>query len=93
MGDFSGSESGSDKDSDEDLLILLPENRGCASQDEVLANMTYGFEDDADEAVDATPAPKQLKGGGQATVDDLVEINLRTDGDPRPTYVSTLLSP
>lgn len=29
---------------------------------------------------------------GQATIDDLVEINLGTDLDPRPTYSSALLS-
>jgi len=31
-----------------------------------------------------------LKTGGQATVDDLKELNLRTIEEPRPIYVSSL---
>lgn len=31
-------------------------------------------------------APPELEDGGQATVDELVEVNLDTDQEPRPTY-------
>ena len=39
-----------------------------------------------------TAAPPQLEDGGQATVDDLKELNLGTSEDPKPIYVSALLS-
>lgn len=38
------------------------------------------------------PAPQEFEDGGQATVDDLVEINLRTEDDPKPVFVSALLT-
>ena len=37
-------------------------------------------------------APPQLEDGGQATVDDLKELNLGTSKDPKPIYVSALLT-
>ncbi|KAI5347392.1 hypothetical protein L3X38_015271 [Prunus dulcis] len=39
------------------------------------------------------PAPSQIEDGGQATVDELQEINLGTDEEPRPIFVSALLTP
>ena len=44
------------------------------------------------EVLDAAPAPLQLEDGGQCTVDELVEINLGTEDDPRPTFVSASLT-
>ena len=38
-------------------------------------------------------APLALEDGVQATVDELKEVNLGTSEDPRPTFVSTLLTP
>ncbi|XP_062099929.1 uncharacterized protein LOC133805791 [Humulus lupulus] len=38
------------------------------------------------------PAPQELKDGGQATVDDLIEINLGTEDDLKPVFVSALLT-
>lgn len=38
------------------------------------------------------PVPLELEDGRQAIVDDLVEINLGTEKDPRPTFISALLS-
>ena len=38
------------------------------------------------------PAPQEFEDGGQATVDDLVEINLGTEDDPKPVFVSALLT-
>lgn len=89
--DSSGSEIGSDEDIDE-YLLTLPVDQGRAPQNEVLEAMTHDLEIDADEVVDATPTPKQLRDGGHTNVDVLVEINLGTDEDPKPTYVSALLS-
>ena len=45
------------------------------------------------EVMDAAPAQLQLEDGGQCTVDELVEINLGTEDDPRPTFVSASLTP
>ncbi|CAM8996545.1 unnamed protein product [Rhodiola kirilowii] len=44
------------------------------------------------EEVEADQAPEVLEDGGQSTVDDLKEVNLRTTENPRPIYVSTLLT-
>ncbi|CAL8990430.1 unnamed protein product [Prunus brigantina] len=38
-------------------------------------------------------APAALEDGGQATVDELKELNLGTNEDPRPIFVSALLNP
>ena len=45
-----------------------------------------------DEELDALSAPQQLEDGGQPTVDELVEINLGTEDDRRPIFVSATLS-
>ena len=37
--------------------------------------------------------PETLEDGGQTTVDELKELNLGTSEDPRPIYVSSLLTP
>ncbi|KAM1754932.1 hypothetical protein ACFX12_007326 [Malus domestica] len=41
---------------------------------------------------DVIAAPSQLEDGGQATVDDLKELNLGTSEEPKPIFVSALLS-
>ncbi|KAM0980052.1 hypothetical protein ACFX14_015828 [Malus domestica] len=41
---------------------------------------------------DIIVAPSQLEDGGQATVDDLEELNLGTSEEPKPIFVSALLS-
>jgi hypothetical protein len=40
----------------------------------------------------ATPAPQELEDGGHPTIDELVELNLGTEEDPRPTFVSATLT-
>jgi hypothetical protein len=45
------------------------------------------------EVLDAAPAPQQLEDGVQLTIDELVEINLKSEDDPRPTFLSTSLTP
>ncbi|KAM1674509.1 hypothetical protein ACFX2K_040569 [Malus domestica] len=49
-------------------------------------------EDDEILEEDVITAPSQLKDGGQATVDDLKELNLGTSEEPKPIFVSALLS-
>jgi len=44
------------------------------------------------EVLNAAPAPPQLEDGGQQTFDELVEINLGSEDDPRPTFVSASLT-
>ncbi|KAM0848663.1 hypothetical protein ACQ4PT_054248 [Festuca glaucescens] len=44
------------------------------------------------EVLDAAPAPPELEDGVELTVDELTEINLGTEDDPRPTYVSATLT-
>ena len=38
-------------------------------------------------------APSTFEEGGQATVDDLKQLNLGTEDDPRPIFISALLKP
>ena len=38
-------------------------------------------------------APRAIEDKGQATVDELRELNLGTSEEPRPIYVSSLLTP
>jgi hypothetical protein len=45
------------------------------------------------EVYEAAPAPQQLEDGGQLTTDELVEVNLGTEEEPRPTFVSSALTP
>lgn len=66
-------------------MILFPENQGYAYQEEMLETIAHILGIDTDEVADAAPAPKQLEDGGQATIDNLIEINLGTDEGPRPT--------
>ena len=46
--------------------------------------------DSESDASDDEPneAPQAIEDGGQATVDELKELNLRTDEEPHPIYVS-----
>ncbi|XP_074290694.1 uncharacterized protein LOC141617398 [Silene latifolia] len=47
---------------------------------------------DENEEVEADEAPKTLEDRGQSTVDELKELNLGTTEDPRPIYISALLT-
>ena len=50
------------------------------------------LEDDPEFKNNVQPAPPQIEDGGQATVDELREINLGTADDPKPVFVSAQLS-
>jgi len=63
-------------------------------KDQVFSNhITIQEADDLEIELKLAEAPKTLKDGGQAIVDELKELNLRTKEDPRPTYVGTMLTP
>jgi len=48
--------------------------------------------DDSDSEIELAETPTTLKDGGQATVDEFKELNLGTPEEPRPIYVSSLLT-
>ncbi|KAM1333412.1 hypothetical protein PS2_009336 [Malus domestica] len=59
-------------------------------QDVFHITIQEGKEDETPEE-DVTAAPPQLEDGGQATVDDLKELNLGTEEEQKPIFVSALL--
>ncbi|KAM1072805.1 hypothetical protein FF1_018023 [Malus domestica] len=59
-------------------------------QDVFHITIQEGKEDKTPEE-DVTAAPPQLEDGGQATVDDLKELNLGTKEEQKPIFVSALL--
>ncbi|KAM2246585.1 hypothetical protein ACFXTI_007390 [Malus domestica] len=61
------------------------------AQDVFHITIQEGEEDEILEE-DVIAAPSQLEDGGQATVDDLKELNLSTSEEPKPIFVSALLS-
>ncbi|XP_038687483.1 uncharacterized protein LOC119986862 [Tripterygium wilfordii] len=56
---------------------------------EEVTEKEFSSESSSDE--EPISAPSTLEDGGQATVDELKEINLGTKADPMPTFVSALL--
>ena len=50
------------------------------------------FESDASDD-EPNEAPPAIEDGGQATIDELKELNLGNDKEPHPIYVSSLLTP
>jgi hypothetical protein len=65
-------------------------------QDGVLKEEKYGLGYEVNmtstKPLDATEAPSQIEDGNQPTVDELEEINIGTDDDPRPIFISKHLS-
>ena len=66
--------------------------------EEVLSSFHIIVEEDTLSDVETTnkevdEAPPALEDGVQATVDELKEINLGTIEEPRPTFISALLTP
>ncbi|XP_061999282.1 uncharacterized protein LOC133716611 [Rosa rugosa] len=60
---------------------------GTTEKNEALSSEIHFRQQSVDEA------PPELEDGGQATVDELKELNLGTEEDPRPVFVSASLSP
>ena len=65
-------------------------------QDQALKEEKYGLGYEVNmtsaEPLDATEASPQMEDGNQPTVDELEEINIGTDDDPRPIFISKYLS-
>ena len=63
-------------------------------QDQALKEEKYGLGYEVHmtsaEPLDATEASPQMKDGNQPTVDELEEINIGTDDDPRPIFISNI---
>jgi hypothetical protein len=55
--------------------------------------MVNDEQEDEQYIIAAKSAPRELEEGGQNTIDDLVEINLGAEENPRPTYISASLLP
>jgi len=55
-----------------------------------LVDIKQGSSEDFVEAIQ--PAPPEMEDGGQATIDELREINLGTTDEPKPIFVSTILN-
>ncbi|KAG8362947.1 hypothetical protein BUALT_BualtUnG0020600 [Buddleja alternifolia] len=73
------------------------ENNPDEDEVEVIISSNYtAVDEDSDPEAsndEIQEAPPQLEDGGQATVDELKELNLGTKDEPRPIFVSALLSP
>jgi hypothetical protein len=65
---------------------------GLRDEQHLLARVHEKMNVEQDGIRGATPAPQQLEDGDQLTIDELVEINLGTEDDPRPTFVSATLT-
>ncbi|KAH0722599.1 hypothetical protein KY290_005251 [Solanum tuberosum] len=82
------------KEEDEAITVFV----GSQMEDSNLTQSSYHITmeegphiDDTDD--DVQEAPPQLEDGVQSTIDDLKELNLVTLEDPRPTFISALLTP
>ncbi|KAH7841973.1 hypothetical protein Vadar_000063 [Vaccinium darrowii] len=83
-------------------IVLTGQPKGHAKveeeEEEVECTTSYHVEVEEhsssdSEGDDFPEAPPQLEDGGQPTIDDLKELNLGTPDEPRPIFVSALLSP
>ena len=64
-----------------DTLSVVPHQQHSAN----------GEPSDAEE-LSSISAPQELEDGGQPTIDNLVQVNLGTEDDPHPTFVSATLT-
>ncbi|KAH7847684.1 hypothetical protein Vadar_029012 [Vaccinium darrowii] len=82
-------------------IVLTGQPKGqmkVAKEEEIEYTTSYHVEVEEHSSSDSEDddfleAPPQLEDGGQPTVDDLKELNLGTPDEPRPIFVSALLSP
>uniref|UniRef100_A0A2N9E6Y6 Uncharacterized protein n=1 Tax=Fagus sylvatica TaxID=28930 RepID=A0A2N9E6Y6_FAGSY len=72
-----------DQEEEENETVILPAYHVTAETD----SESSSSDDEPDEA------PHAIEDGGQATVDELKELNLGTIDEPRPIFVSALLTP
>jgi len=68
-------------------------NEEAEEEDVVSSNhITIHKYDNSNSEIELAETPKTFEDGGQATVDDLKELNLGTNEEPRPIYVSSSLT-
>ena len=69
-------------------------NEEMDEQEAVSSNhiTTYAC-DNLDSKIELVKTPEAFKDGGQATFDELKELDLGTNEEPRPIYVSSSLTP
>ena len=65
-----------------------------AEEEEVVSSnhITAHEYDDSDSKIELAETPETFEDGGQSTVDELKELNLGTNEEPRFTYVSSSLT-
>jgi len=79
---FTGQQNNSDSSNEAKEVEIVPSNHITAHECE-----------DSDSEIELAETPKTFEDGGQATVDELKELNLGTNDEPRPIYVSSFLTP
>ncbi|XP_024027182.1 uncharacterized protein LOC112093283 [Morus notabilis] len=84
------------KEKEEIVIQEQPEENeqvNCVSFEESSSNeLENRTLESSEEFINIVPAPPGLEDGGQATVDELKKINLATEEDPKPVFVSALLT-
>lgn len=73
------------------MMVTIAPSKGSSESSENHDQDVQVEEDD--ETVEPTQAPPILEEGGQVAQDDLLEINLGTDEEPRPKFISGSMSP
>ncbi|KAG9442226.1 hypothetical protein H6P81_018080 [Aristolochia fimbriata] len=76
------------------VVIYMSSKKRDPEEEEAVAvhHITAGEGDDPTPEDDLGEAPAIFEEGGQATIDQLKKVNLGTEDDPRPTFLSTSLS-
>ena len=64
----------------------------CSYKDPYETSSFDAIHAEEEEIIETTIAPQEVEDGGQPTIDELVQINLGTEEDPRPTFVSATLT-
>jgi len=66
-----------------------PEEEEVVSSNHITAHEC----DNSDSKIELAETPETFEDEGQSTVDELKELNLGTNEEPRPIYVSSSLTP
>ena len=64
----------------------------CSYKDPYETSSFDAIHAEEEEIIETTIAPQEVEDGGQPTIDELVQIKLGTEEDPRPTFVSATLT-
>lgn len=72
--------------------VSLSKIQALAAEETILKSSEIKEDGQYKEIKETKDAPPKLENGGQATVDELVEIELGEEGDHKPTFISALLS-